>query len=147
MKHPIKRRVIEMVERQNIEQGDPGWRPVPDPTVLTTAAFMREIANVKELFVARFETTDKSRRRIEKLLDEKLNSIQLQLHERDIRFELAARDREQALNAALAAAKEAVAQQNESNVASNLKSEVAFTKQIDQMQMIVNALPRPPTRN
>jgi hypothetical protein len=51
----------------------------------------------------------------------------------DIQTEKAARDVKSAVDAAFAAAKEAVGEQNKSNALSITKSETAFTKQIDQL--------------
>jgi hypothetical protein len=51
----------------------------------------------------------------------------------DVQTEKAARDVKSALDAAFAAAKEAVGEQNKSNALSIAKSEVATTKQIDQL--------------
>ena len=48
--------------RANIEDEDIDFpeqriamRPIPDPTVLTTAALVREISNLKEIFIAKLE--------------------------------------------------------------------------------------------
>jgi hypothetical protein len=51
----------------------------------------------------------------------------------DVQTEKAARDVKSAVDAAFAAAKEAVGEQNKSNALSITKSESAFTKQIDQL--------------
>jgi hypothetical protein len=51
----------------------------------------------------------------------------------DVQTEKAARDVKSAVDAAFAAAKEAVGEQNKSNALSIAKSEVATTKQIDQL--------------
>lgn len=53
----------------------------------------------------------------------------------DVQTEKAARDVKSAVDAAFAAAKEAVGEQNKSNALSIAKSEVATTKQIDQLAL------------
>lgn len=122
-------------------------RPDPDPSTLTTAALHREIQHLKELILSEREinntsnsardkalvllqafadkspttaAVDQSVRELGKLTDEKFTSI-------DRRFQ----DKDKAVDAAFAAAKEAVAEQNKSNALSVTKSEAAFTKQID----------------
>ena len=70
--------------------------------------------------------------------EEKFKSIATQFTERDIRTEQTARDSKVAVDAALQAQKEATGLQNESNNASISKSEAAFTKQIDQIGVIIN---------
>ncbi len=111
------------------------WRPVPDPTVLTTQQLMREISSLKELLLTRLDAMDMAVDLLQKKsdrspsidevvvkLDEKFIAVQLQFHERDIRFDRAATDTRTAVDAAFAAAKLAVD-----------KTETGFTKQIDQL--------------
>jgi hypothetical protein len=63
----------------------------------------------------------------------------LRFQERDTRSEREARDNKIAVDAAFAAAKEAVAENNKSSQVSNDKSEVSFTKQIDAIQLLIAA--------
>jgi hypothetical protein len=132
-----------------------GWRPVPDPTVLTTEALQREIANLRELLGARMDQMDAATElRLEALLkipaetaaliqhlealhDEKFRSIELQFKERDIRGDQANRASKEALDAALLAAKELVGATNLANAAAAKKSEDNFTKQIDQIMTLI----------
>lgn len=139
-------------------------RPDPDPTVLTTASLMREIANTKELVQAKLDALEKKlgdvhtnvhempkQRKIDidllyQLVDTKLGTIQEQFHgvqtqfkERDTRVDQTARASKEALDAALQAAKEAVGKQNDSFVTSIAKSEAATAKQIDQLVLLQNA--------
>ncbi len=113
----------------------PNWRPIPDPTLLTTQQLMREISSLKELFETRLNAMDtavillqaKADRspsidEVVVKLDEKFAAVQLQFHERDLRFDRAADDGRIAINAAFTAAKIAVD-----------KTENGFTKQIDQL--------------
>lgn len=126
-------------------------RPDPDPTVLTTAQTQREVAALKELFDTRLDAMDKAIEllqafadkspttaavgqmveSLEKLHAEKFKSIETQFDERDTRTEQMAKVSDLAVNAAFAAAKEAVGEQNKSNALSIAKSEAATAKQID----------------
>ena len=146
-----------------------GWVPVPDPTALTTAQLRRELATLRELVEAQIQTQsaavtarldamdeangirlDSMREvpgvireqitHLKELHEERFGSIALQFKERDVRTEQAASASKQALDAALLAAKELVSQQNEANLAAALKSELAFTKQIDQIGTIISTL-------
>lgn len=123
--------------------------PVPDPTELTTQALLREIGALKELFDTRFSAIHETIRLIQvsvdhrgeavrqevghldTLFNEKFIRIQTQINERDIQTDKASRDVKSAVDAAFAAAKEAVGEQNKSNALSITKSEAATTKQID----------------
>lgn len=68
---------------------------------------------------------------LERLHAEKFKSIETQFKERDTRTEQMAKVSDLAVNAAFAAAKEAVGEQNKSNALSIAKSEAATAKQID----------------
>lgn len=128
-----KRNPTESYEDENGTMRN--WRPVPDPTELTTQQLMREMGALKEIMQTRMDGYDKAIALLQRFADrqptiaevvastsEKFGAVQLQLHERDIRFDRAATDTRLAVDAAFAAAKEAVA-----------KSEGAVTKQIDQI--------------
>lgn len=71
------------------------------------------------------------------LYDEKFASIALQFRERDTRTEQSSKDSKVAVDAALQAAKEAVGEQNKSNALAIAKSEAGFTKQIDQIGLLI----------
>ncbi len=134
-----------------------GSRPVPDPTVLTTAALEREIANVKEIVVRELSAlkdtittrfagmdeaivllrehqekvpseTDKAILHLRELMEEMFKSVDKQFLQRDT-----------AVASALQAAKEAVSAQNESNAVASSKMEVSFTKQIDQTAVLISS--------
>lgn len=137
-----------------------------DPTALTTAALIREIAGLDvnlrralesaqivietrldgmdkaiellqstaDKFPARMDEKISS---LQKVHDEKFESIEKQFKERDTRTEQTSKDSKVAVDAALQAQKEAAGAQNESNAASITKSEAAFTKQIDQMGLLI----------
>ncbi len=126
-----------------------GSRPVPDPTVLTTQALAQAISSLKELFETRISALEKNMellqqglderskevretvKHLERLHDEKFCRIQTQISERDIQTEKASRDVKAAVDAAFAAAKEAVGEQNKSNALAIGKSEATTTKQLD----------------
>jgi hypothetical protein len=181
------------------------WRPIPDPTKLTTEQLRRELATLREILETRLDAMDRATeltatqaavigqqieqtrdrlrdetaadvRQLRELLetrldgmdrairlhaeiidrvpaerdmaikhlaelhDEKFASIALQFAERDVRSEQATEGAKQALDAALLAQKELVAQQNEANSAAAAKAEASFTKQIDQIGTIIQTL-------
>jgi hypothetical protein len=119
---------------------DGGWVPVPDPTILTTEALLREIGNLREILTARMDADDVATRlrldaflkvpeeiaeqiaHLHDLMDEKFKGVQLQFAERDVRTESAQRAAKEALDAALQSAKELVGVTNDN-----------VTKQIDQI--------------
>jgi hypothetical protein len=132
-----------------------GWVPVPDPTVLTTEALLREINNLREILTARMDAMDmatelriaellKVPHETQKLIDhlrdlcfERFDGIKLQFGERDVRTDQASRASKEALDAALLAAKELVGATNLANAAAAAKSEDNFTKQIDQITTLI----------
>ncbi len=117
-----------------------------------------DIGQLRELLEARFDGMDRAIRlnaeiidrvpaerdialkHLEDLHGEKFASIALQFAERDVRSEQATEGAKQALDAALLAQKELVAQQNEANSAAAAKAEASFTKQIDQIGTIIQTL-------
>jgi hypothetical protein len=120
-----------------------------DPTALTTDALRREVASLKELIEVHLDSAQRQRIQLEsrlsdvpklileavthlrELQEERFNSIQTQFRERDTRTEQISLANKLAIDAALQAAKEAVGEQNKSNLLANAKSEAAFTKQMD----------------
>jgi len=139
-----------------------GAVPVPDPTILTTQALLREVESLRmstshnnnmlrELIETRLDgndqavallrtTTDKipsyinnSILGLKELHQEKFDSIQTQFRERDTRTEQASKDSKVAIDAALSAQKESVDKQNISNTLAVNKSEFSFTKQVDEI--------------
>ncbi len=133
-----------------------GSRPVPDPTELTTQQLIRENIWLRELLETRLDGMDKAiellqatadkfpARMDEKIVaaigvhDEKFKSIGLQFQERDVRTETSKRDGKDALDAALAAQKEAAEKQAATFGLSVAKSEAATDKRIDQMSALIN---------
>ena len=145
------------------------FAPVPDPTVLTTQQLQREIAALRDLLDVKIdglrsvidtrlsaadqtitllrvrvdqipENIHQAIERTQELRDEKFKSISIQFLERDTRTEQQSRDAKVAVDAALQAAKEAVGEQNKSNAMAIAKSEATFTKQIDQIGVLVTTM-------
>ena len=71
---------------------------------------------------------------------EKFAAIQQQFRERDVRTEQDKKSSKEALDAALLAQKESVRQQNDANTTAATKSEVSFTKQTDQLVILIATL-------
>jgi len=125
--------------------------PQPDPTILTTQALEREIANLQRLIETRLDGNDKSTdlrigeiakipadtarliAHLRELMETRFDSIALQFAERDIRVETSARAGKEALDAALLAAKELVGTTNTANTIAAIKSEEAVAKQIESL--------------
>ena len=135
---------------------------VPDPTKLTTDAvnaakddIRRELAAAREVletriasieasFVLRWDDHERDLRAsgdqriaLKELLNEKFTEVELRFKERDVRFDQSASANKAALDAALSAAKELVAQQNTANSLAASKSEASFTKQLDAISIVI----------
>ena len=114
-----------------------GLVPVPDPTTLTNELVSKAVESAVQRLEARLDGADKLTNERIKALIETVNVFKISINERfqlgDVQTEKAARDVKSAVDAAFAAAKEAVGEQNKSNALSIAKSEVATTKQIDQL--------------
>jgi Fe2+ transport system protein B len=146
-----------------------GRVPVPDPTVLTTLQLQREIglsrelvelkvSSVREVLSTRMDGVDTAIKlledRIQKIVEranheiarlqefhnEKFAGVELRFNEHDKRTEQLASADKTAVAAALQAQKESVNAQNISNAAAAAKAETTFTKQIEQLQAIVNTI-------
>ncbi len=134
------------MNRSNDNTVPRGSTPVPDPTVLTTQQLTIGLAALREILETRLDAmdvatelnkaaTDTFPRRmdericaIQKLNNEKFIGVEKQFAERDIRSNTVAELGQKALEAALSAAKEAVG-----------KTEVSFTKQIDNTLVQIQA--------
>jgi uncharacterized coiled-coil protein SlyX len=137
---------------------DGGFRPVPDPTVLTTEALLRAVAGERDyvdgriaVLEERLDAIDRATRLLNEtvnrvptdvqkevghlsgLFDEKFHSVDKQFLERDTRAERESRDNKVAVDAAFAAQKEAAAKQDESNAKAIEKSERATTETISKL--------------
>jgi len=134
------------------------WRPVPDPTVLTTDQILRAVQSERDyvdgqiaVLVERLGGIDRATKLLDEtvhrvptdiqkeiahltgLVDEKFRSIDVQFSERDTRSERESRDNKVAVDAAFAAQKEAAAKQDESNAKAIDKSEAATTETINKL--------------
>jgi len=131
-----------------------------DPTALTTQQLLRENYWLRELLQEQVEglklrliESDKAVKLLQAFADrtpttmdvqhevvalrevvmQKFDAVRMQLLDRDSQTEKASRDVKSAVDAAFAAAKEAVGEQNKSNALAIAKSEAGFTKQIDML--------------
>lgn len=126
-----------------------GDLPVPDPTVLTTAALTREIENLRDLFNARMDSMDQATailtstlgryredaaaaakidvEHLKELTEQRATAQEALAAERVLRMDERKEGTDRALAAALAAAKEAVE-----------KTEVSTFKQIDAIRLLID---------
>jgi hypothetical protein len=96
-------------------------RPVPDPTILTTEALIREISHLRELLETQIEGLGDA-------CEAKFEYIEQRFRDRDLLVDAAFIASKEAVAASLAAAKEAVA-----------KSEDTFNKQIAEIRRTADA--------
>jgi cation transport regulator ChaB len=147
-----------MVDDSDHPDRDRGWRPIPDPTVLTTEQLERAVKGTRDYIdgqvgiieerlsgmdratellsstVNRVPTdVDKQINHLRGLIDERFHSIETQFKERDTRSERESRDNKVAVDAAFAAQKEAASEQNKSNTLAIDKSERATTETINKL--------------
>jgi len=140
----------------SMEEGEA--RPVPDPTVLTTAQLVRtvqaerdyvdgQIAVLRERLrgidvatIVLNETVNRVPTDMQKeighivgLMEEKFRSVATQFTERDTRSERESKDNKVAVDAAFAAQKEAASEQNKSNTLAISKSETATSETINKL--------------
>ena len=134
------------------------WRPIPDPTTLTTAALIQAVGAERDFVVGQIKVLDErlrgmdratellnetvhrvptemqeAIRHLEGLVDERFKSVALQFLERDTRSERESRDNKVAVDAAFAAQKEAAAKQDEANQKAIDKSEKATGETITKL--------------
>jgi septal ring factor EnvC (AmiA/AmiB activator) len=98
-----------------------GSRPVPDPTVLTTEALMREISALKELIVVRIDAQAA-------LTDERFDRISTCIETIEKQRLEQKRDVKEAVDAALASQKEAAT-----------KLEASTTKALEELSKTISA--------
>lgn len=116
--------MVEGNDRPNQRNG--GTRPVPDPTILTTEALQREISALSQLIDAKIAGNTKARDEEVKRLNQQLQLVERQRVEQK-------KDTKDAVDAALAAQKEAVREQTIASERSISKSETATNKQLEQL--------------
>lgn len=122
-------------------------------TVTTTQQLQRENFWLRELLETRIDGMDKAIMLLQAFADrtpttldiqhevvalrdvvmQMFSGVKTQILDRDVQTEKASRDVKSAVDAAFAAAKEAVGEQNKSNALSNAKTEANFTKQLDML--------------
>jgi hypothetical protein len=132
-----------------------GMKPVPDPTTMTTAQLNSAINNLRELIGTRIDGIDKATElrlqmlhdapgqikdeiaHLKELILEKFDAVNTRFLERDTRTEQAAQESRISLDAALAAAKEAVGEQNKSNTEKINVAGLVTQKQIDSLTTLM----------
>ena len=145
-----------MAEYDDRNERERNWRPIPDPTILTTQQLQREISALKEIIFTRLDAndeavqllhedvtrvptdTDKQIAHLKELHQEKFESIVKQFGERDARMDREAASNKTSLDAALQAAEKAVNKQNETFALSIAKSENATNKQMEQQATLIH---------
>jgi len=121
------------VLRQRLDDMDRANAVLNETVTRVPTDVQREVQHLRELM---FSSTGS----LEKQVVEKFSAIGQQFAERDVRTEQSSTAANQALNAALQAAKELVGAQGEASAAAAVKSETSFTKQIDQIGTIIQTL-------
>jgi hypothetical protein len=137
---------------------DPRDGHVPGAPYLTTEELRRDVSALREILQARLDGMDRATvvlsdsvnrtptaiqtaiSHLRELHDERFSSIALQFAERDVRTEQAATASASALAAALQAAKEAVFEQAQAAAKAAEKTELSFSKQIDQTQLQITTV-------
>jgi len=145
-----------MAEYYDKNDRERNWRPIPDPTILTTQQLQREISALKEIIFTRLDAMDKAMvvfsdaitrtptdvdkqiAHLKELHQEKFESIVKQFGERDARMDREAASNKTSLDAALQAAEKAVNKQNETFALSIAKSENATNKQMEQQATLIH---------
>lgn len=100
----------------------------------------QRFAGVQSLLVLAREREQDRISHLRQLHEERFAGIALQFAERDVRTEQAATASASALAAALQAAKEAVFEQAQAAAKAAEKTELSFTKQIDQIQLQIKTI-------
>lgn len=101
-------------------------KPTPDPTILTTEQLLREVGGAQRFNRAQDDA-------MRDLLDEKFQSVQTQLSLVERQRVEQKNDTKAAVDAALAAAKEAVKEQTTAFGLATAKSETATAEQLKQL--------------
>jgi len=145
-----------MAEYDDRNERERNWRPIPDPTILTTQQLQREISALKEIIFTRLDAndkavellhadvtrvptdTDKAIAHLKELHNERFEGIEKQFSERDTRMTRELEHSQTALEAALLSAEKAVNKQNENFALSIAKSENSTNKQMEQMATLIH---------
>ena len=153
-------------EQQAFERrgGDHGSRPVPDPTLLTTAQLVRAVQAERDYVDGRISVLEERLRGIDtatqllndtvnrvptevqkevahltSVIDERFRAVALQFGERDTRAERESKDNQIRVDAAFAAQKESAAEQNRSNTLAINKSEAATQDTIVKLERLFDS--------
>jgi hypothetical protein len=133
----MSRHILQRMAEGDLNTHTEGSRPVPDPTVLTTQALMREVEALRELLGQRIEALDdKMSERLTGVIrvrDEEVRGIEDKLSLVEQQRVEQKKDTKDAVDAALTAQKEAVREQTTASERSIAKSETATTKSIEQL--------------
>lgn len=120
------------------------FRAADQASVLIRAVIETRLDGMDKAITLLQDTADKFPARIDEKItslqevhEGKFQSIQTQFVERDVRTDQTSRDSKVAVDAALQAAKEAVAEQNRSSALAIAKSEASTMKQIDQQGLLI----------
>lgn len=128
--------------------GQRDWRPIPDPTLLTTAQLRQELGTLREIIEARLDAMDTATKLLSETVNrtpteiqkeighlrelawERFESISLQFAARDAQVEALARTSAESLKAALESADKLAAAHTEAALLANAKTEASFAEQI-----------------
>jgi dGTP triphosphohydrolase len=110
-------------------ESEQGSKPVPDPTALTTERVNREVEAAREFVLGEI-------RHLRELTDQKFAAVSAQFDSVADRVAEQKTDTRDAVDAAFAAAKEAVKNQTEAQDKAIAKSEAAITKQMDALYLL-----------
>jgi len=99
----------------------------------------RAVAQMMQLMDRRFEKVDAQFDAAEKLRNEKFAQVQGQLRDRDQKAADSSAATKDAVEAALAAAEKAVNKQTETFAVASAKAEAASVKQLDQLNLMIQA--------
>src|SRR5688572_24104498 len=111
-----------MNEKDTPPAGSPGWRPVPDPTTLTTEALQREIKGLGDLLRSELRGERDAIRVMIENIHARFDIIEAQRVEQKA-------DTQKAVDAALQAQKEAVREQTAASDKAITKSETSMIEQ------------------
>lgn len=112
--------------------------PIPDPSTLTTEQLRRELLGLRDLLESRLESQGLRIDHISELSRERIEAVNAQFKERDIRSEMADKASDSAIRAALETQKEAAAKAEANSIAAMTKADASVTKQIDSINALLN---------
>ena len=125
--------------QQDIEGIKKSIQVAHDDLVRVPTDVQKQVATLKDLHEEKFRCVDEKFISIATLRQEKFDHVQTQFKERDIRAEQSALQVKTAVDAAFAASKEAVAEQNKSAATAVAKAEATTIKQIESLQALIQS--------